>query len=138
MLSETDAERVVAAARSAAAQISVAANIAVLDDAGWLKAFFRMDGAFLGSIDIALGKAKASALFGMNSEDLYEFAKPEGTSFGLENTNGGLVVFAGGRPLRDAAGNTIGSVGISGGAVHQDALIAEAAAAVLDDTSTTA
>ncbi|MEU4173220.1 heme-binding protein [Streptomyces sp. NPDC026665] len=135
MLSETEADRVVTAARIAATQISVAANIAVLDETGWLKAFSRMDGALLGSVDIAMGKARTSVLFGMNSEDLYEFSKPGGTSFGLENTNGGLVVFAGGQPLHDAAGNVIGAVGISGGAVDQDAVIAEAAAASLRNTA---
>ncbi|MEU4173282.1 heme-binding protein [Streptomyces sp. NPDC026665] len=133
VLSVNDANRVLAAAQQSAAEISVAANIAVLDEAGWLKAFVRMDGALLGSIDIALGKARSSVLFGgASSEDLYEYCKPGGTSFGLENTNGGLVVFAGGRALRDASGNVVGSVGVSGGAVSQDAAIAAAGAAALD------
>ena len=106
-------------------------NIAVLDAAVHLKAFSRMDGALLGSIDIALGKARTAALFGMRTEAIGEFSKPGGTSPGLENSNGGLVVFAGGLPIRNAEGTVIGAVGISGGAVAQDLDIAEAAAAAL-------
>jgi uncharacterized protein GlcG (DUF336 family) len=96
-----------------------------------LKAFVRMDGALLGSIDVAMGKARTSALFQMNSEVLFEFCKPGGTSFGLENSNGGLVVFAGGRPLV-IGGEVVGAVGVSGGSMDQDDAIAQAAAAALD------
>jgi uncharacterized protein GlcG (DUF336 family) len=103
-------------------------NIAVLDAGAHLKAFSRMDGALLGSIDIALGKAKTSALFGMTSEAVGEFCKPGGTSPGLELTNGTLVVFAGGVPIRDRNRTIIGAVGISGGAVEQDRQVAQAAA----------
>jgi uncharacterized protein GlcG (DUF336 family) len=123
------ADRVVKGAADKAKQIGVAMNVAVLDEAGHLKTFLRMDGALLGSIDIALKKAKSAALFGMNTERLFEFCKPGGTSFGLENTNGGLVVFAGGIPLRNAEGELVGAVGVSGGSVQQDFSVAEAAAA---------
>jgi uncharacterized protein GlcG (DUF336 family) len=129
-LSLHEAEQVLAAGVAQATEISVPANIAVLDAGVNLKAFARMDGALLGSIDIAIGKARTSALFQMNSEELFEFCKPGGTSFGLENTNGGLVVFAGGRPLV-VGGEFVGAVGVSGGAVAQDDAIAEAAAAAL-------
>lgn len=105
-------------------------NVAVLDGAGHLKAFARMDGAVLGSIDIALKKAKTAALFGMNSEAVGEFSKPGGSSPGLGATNDGLVVFAGGIPIRDRSGAVIGSVGVSGGAVDQDYAVALAAVAV--------
>jgi uncharacterized protein GlcG (DUF336 family) len=115
--------------RAAAREIGVPMNIAVLDAAAHLKSFVRMDGALLGSIDIALGKARTSALFGMNSEAVGEFCKPGGSSPGLELTNGVLVVFAGGVPIRDGNGVVIGAVGVSGGAVAQDANVAQAAAA---------
>ncbi len=95
------AQAAIAAARIAAERIGVPMNIAVLDAGAHLKAFTRMDGALLGSIDIALGKAKTSALFGMASEAVGEFCKPGGSSPGLELTNGTLVVFAGG-PCRSA------------------------------------
>jgi uncharacterized protein GlcG (DUF336 family) len=127
-LSEEIAQAAIAAARNAAIAIGAPMNIAVLDSGAHLKAFARMDGALIGSIDIALGKAKTSALFGMASEALGEFCKPGGTSPGLELTNGTLVVFAGGVPIRDDSGAVIGAVGVSGGAVEQDRQVANAAA----------
>jgi uncharacterized protein GlcG (DUF336 family) len=127
-LTEEIAQAAIAAARNAAIAIGVPMNIAVLDSGAHLRAFARMDGALIGSIDIALGKAKTSALFGMASEALGEFCKPGGTSPGLELTNGTLVVFAGGVPIRDDSGVVIGAVGVSGGAVEQDREVANAAA----------
>ena len=117
-----------AAGRRVADQIGVPMNIAVLDSAAHLKAFARMDGALLGSIDIALGKARTAALFGMKTEAIGEFCKPGGTSPGLENTNGGLVVFAGGVPIHSPDGTFLGAVGVSGGAVAHDLQVALAAA----------
>lgn len=131
-ISETQAETAIAAARRAAAEIGVPMNVAVLDDGVNLKAFARMDGALLGSIDIAMGKARTAALFGLNTEVIGEFCKPGGTSPGLENTNGGLVVFAGGIPIHDADGRMIGAVGVSGGAVAQDYQVALAAVAAVE------
>ncbi len=119
------------AARRAAEAIGVPMNIAVFDASAHLKGFDRMDGALLGSIDIAIGKARTSALFGMTSEAIGEFSKPGGSSPGLELTNGTLVVFAGGIPIRSTDGTIVGAVGISGGAVDQDRQVAEAAAAAL-------
>ena len=107
-------------------------NIAVFDDAANLKAFARMDGALLGSLDIALGKARTAALFGFNTEAIGEFCKPGGTSPGLENTNGGLVVFAGGIPVHGTDGGVIGAIGVSGGAVAQDFDVAKAAVAAVE------
>ena len=127
-LTEEIAVAAIAAARGAASEIGVPMNIAVLDAGAHLKAFARMDGALLGSIDIAFGKARTAVLFGMNSEAVGEFCKPGGPSPGLELTNGTLVVFAGGVPIRDRDGGVIGSVGVSGGAVEQDLLVARAAA----------
>jgi len=119
-----------AAVREAAA-IGVPMNIAVYDDGANLKAFSRMDGALLGSADIAMNKARTAALFGFNTEDLYEFSKPGGTSPGFDRTNGGLIVFAGGVPVRDPQGRLIGAIGVSGGAVAQDSQVAQAAVAAL-------
>lgn len=127
-ITQQQADAAIGAARAAAEAIGVAMNIAVFDAAAHLKAFARMDGALLGSIDIALGKARTSALFGMASEAVGEFSKPGGTSPGLELTNGTLVVFAGGVPIRSAGGVLLGAVGISGGAVDQDREVAQAAA----------
>jgi uncharacterized protein GlcG (DUF336 family) len=131
MITTKQARAIVAAGEARAAEIGVPVNIAVLDAGAHLKGFSRMDGALLGSIDIALNKARTAALFGMRTEAIGEFCKPGGTSPALEQTNGGLVVFAGGIPLTSADGVVIGAVGVSGGAVAQDLDIAEAAAAAL-------
>ncbi|MFC3711244.1 heme-binding protein [Sphingoaurantiacus capsulatus] len=131
-ITQPQADLAIAAARRAADAIGVPMNIAVLDDGANLKAFARMDGALLGSADIALGKAKTAALFGFNTEVIGEFCKPGGTSPGLENTNGGLVVFAGGIPVHGPDGRVIGAIGISGGAVAQDFEVAQAAVAAVE------
>lgn len=128
-ITQAQAEAAIAAARTAAITIGVPMNIAVYDDGANLKAFERMDGALLGSLDIAMNKARTAALFGFNTEALYEFSKPGGTSPGFETSNGGLTVFAGGIPVRDGEGRLLGAVGISGGAVSQDFEVATAAAA---------
>jgi uncharacterized protein GlcG (DUF336 family) len=78
-----------------------------------------------------LNKARTAALFGFNTEALYEFSKPGGTSPGFDRTNGGLIVFAGGVPVRDSQGQLIGAVGVSGGAVTQDSQVAQAAVSSL-------
>ena len=100
-ITQTQADTAIAAARKAAEAIGVPMNIAVYDDGANLKAFLRMDGAFLGSADIALNKARTAALFGFNTEALYDFVKPGGTSPGFDRTNGGLIVFPGGVPVKD-------------------------------------
>src|SRR5690606_26524422 len=128
-ITQSQADAAISAARQAALAIGVPMNIAVYDGGANLKAFTRMDGALLGSLDIAMNKARTAALFGFNTEALYEFSKPGGTSPGFDQSNGGLTVFAGGIPVRDAEGNLLGAVGVSGGAVAQDFTVAEAAAA---------
>lgn len=132
-MSITDAQvaTAMAAAISEATAIAVPMNVAVYDDGANLKAFTRMDSALLGSADIAMSKARTAALFGFNTEALYDFVKPGGTSPGFDRTNGGLIVFAGGIPIRNVAGQLIGAVGVSGGAVEQDYQVAEAAVASL-------
>jgi uncharacterized protein GlcG (DUF336 family) len=118
------ARSIVERAEVAARAIDVAVNIAVLDGGGHLKAFARMDGAVLGSIDIALKKAKTSVLFAMSSEAVREFSRPGAPAHWLEATNDVLVTFAGGIPLKDADGQIIGAIGVSGGAVDQDHAVA--------------
>jgi uncharacterized protein GlcG (DUF336 family) len=125
VISLEQAQEVILGAFTKAKEIGVPVNIVVLDTAGFLKGFARMDLAVLGSIDIAIQKAKTSMLFGINSEEVGSYLKPEVAAYGLENTNGGLLGFAGGRPIR-FQGQIIGYIGISGGAISQDAAIAEA------------
>ena len=126
-ISLQEARKAIEIAHSKAAEIAVPVNIAILDTGGHLKAFERMDGAPIGSLDIAIGKAKTSMLFGVNSEQVGEYMKPEAAAYGITNTNGGLVGFAGGLPIRKNK-EIIGFIGVSGGAVPQDFMIASQAA----------
>jgi uncharacterized protein GlcG (DUF336 family) len=125
------ATRVIAAAQKAAEAIGVAMNIAVVDTAANLITFARMDGAWLGSTDAALKKAKTSALFPMPTSALGELSQPGGPIYGIEVTNGGLITFGGGLPLTAADGTVVGAIGVSGGMVDQDVAVAEAAAKAL-------
>ncbi|MFI6069903.1 heme-binding protein [Micromonospora sp. NPDC051227] len=124
----TQTQRILDAATAKSNELGIAVCIVVLDAGANLKAFVRMDGAYLGSIDVAMKKAKSAALFESPSEALWDFVKPGGTSPGLELTNEVLVTFAGGLPLKATSGVTVGAVGVSGGQVSQDSEIAQAGA----------
>jgi uncharacterized protein GlcG (DUF336 family) len=121
------AENSVRAGREHAATLGVAVCLVVCDAAGNLKAFARMDRAWLGAIDVALRKAKTSVLFEAETQLIWEVARPDAQAHGLESSNGGLITFAGGIPLRTAAGELLGAIGVSGGQVAQDYAIAQAA-----------
>lgn len=129
-ISSSATARIVAAAEAMAAQIGVAANIAVLDAGTHLKGFVRMDGAVLGSIGVAQGKARTAALFALSSEAVWDYCRPGAPAHNLEASNGGLMPFAGGLPLI-VDGTLVGAIGVSGGAPAQDLEIAEAAVAAL-------
>jgi uncharacterized protein GlcG (DUF336 family) len=118
-------EQVLSLAKAKAHEIGIPVNIVIMDTGGHIKALERMDEAFIGSMDIAVQKAKTAMLFRMNSEQVGEFLKPEAAAYGLENTNGGLLGFAGGMPIK-LEGAIIGYIGVSGGAVPQDFSIATA------------
>lgn len=130
-LSLNAAARVTAAGRAAAAEIGTAMNIAVVDAGGHLLHFTRMDGAWLGSIDLALKKARTAVLFRMPSSALGAISQPGGPVYGIEWSNDGLVSFGGGLPITDAEGHVVGAVGVSGGTVDQDVHVAEVCARAL-------
>jgi uncharacterized protein GlcG (DUF336 family) len=111
-----------------AEKIDTLMNIAVVDAGGNLKAFRRMDGAWLGSIDIAIKKARTARFFDMNTGDLGALSQPGGPLFNIEVSNNGLITFPGGIPLRDEYGEIIGSIGVSGSTVENDHTVAEAGA----------
>ncbi len=119
------AEAVVAAAKRRAQKIRVAMNIAVVAAGGNLKAFERMDGAWLGSIDIAIRKARTARYFDMNTGDLGKLSKPGAPAYMIEVSNGGIITFPGGVPLKTADGEIVGAVGASGGMPKQDHDVAE-------------
>jgi uncharacterized protein GlcG (DUF336 family) len=128
-ITSNQAESLIKAAQAKAADIGIAVSIVVLDNAGHLKGFSRMDGAWLGSIDVAMKKARTSVLFEAETQDFGEVCKPGAQASGLERTNDGLITFAGGIPVKAADGQLIGAIGISGGQVAQDFAIARAALA---------
>jgi uncharacterized protein GlcG (DUF336 family) len=125
------ANAAVAAALKKAEQMSLKMNIAVVDAGANLKAFARMDGAWLGSIDISIRKARTARFFDMNTGQVGALSQPGGSLYGIEHSNGGLITFPGGIPLRNAAGTVIGGIGVSGSAVENDHAVAEAGAAVV-------
>ncbi|MDM1293954.1 heme-binding protein [Sphingobacterium sp. N143] len=126
-----ESKQVVQQAIAKAIQLQVNANIAVLDTAGHLKVFERMDDAFLGSMDIAIKKAKTACLFRTSSANVGEYLKPEARAYGMTATNDGLVGFAGGLPIFKN-NEIIGYIGVSGGAVPEDLEIATAGAGIFD------
>ena len=130
-LTLSQAQAVVRAATARAQAIKVPVNIAVVDAGGNLKAFARMDDAFIGSIDIAERKARTARYFNMSTRDLGKAAQPGQPLYGIEATNHGLAIFAGGVLLTDKKGTIVGSVGVSGGSVDEDENVAEAGAAAL-------
>ena len=130
-VSLADARRVIAAGEAKAAEIGSPSNIAVVDAGGNLVAHVRMDGAWVGSIDISINKAFTSRAFDIETKALAANAQPEEQFYGIQNSNAGRVmIFAGGIPLK-SNGVVVGAVGVSGGMGKQDQEIAEAAAAAL-------
>ena len=123
------AERILAAAKKKAAELGTLMDIAVVDAGGNLKAFVRMDGAWLGSIDISMRKARTARWFDMNTGEIGKLSQPGGPLFGIEHSNGGLITFPGGVPLKDGEGNVVGAVGVSGSTVENDHAVAVAGAA---------
>jgi uncharacterized protein GlcG (DUF336 family) len=123
-----EALHVVNEALSKAEEIDTLMNVAVVDAGGNLKAFSRMDGAWLGSIDIAIKKARTARLFDMNTGEIGALSQPGGPLFNIEVSNDGLITFPGGIPLRNEKGEIIGGVGVSGSTVENDHTVAEAGA----------
>jgi uncharacterized protein GlcG (DUF336 family) len=129
-LSLDAATEIIYRGRDHALLIDMPMAIAVTDGGGYLVAFARMDGAILGSIEIALKKARTCILFSGPSEGLWDLCRPGGPAPTTEHTNGGLIPYAGGVPIWDADGNLIGAVGCAGGLPGQDGEVARSAAAV--------
>lgn len=126
-ISLEQAERAVAAAVKKAEAIGTKMDIAVVDAGGNLKAFARMDGAWLGSIDIAQKKARTARYFDMNTGVIGGLSQPGGPLYNIEVSNGGLITFPGGVPI--TSGKTvIGAIGVSGSSVEDDHAVAEAGA----------
>jgi len=125
------ASAVVEGAKKKAEDLKIKQNIAVVDAGGNLKAFARMDGAWLGSIDIAEKKAKTSRYFDMPTGEIGKLSQPGGPLYQIEVSNHGLITFPGGVPIKASDGTVIGAVGVSGSTVDNDNACAEAGAAAV-------
>lgn len=129
------ATRILQAALEKARELGVLMNIAVVDAGPNLKAFFQMDGALLGCIDVAMKKAHTARLFDMETGDMGELSKPGGPLYGIERSNGGLITFYGGVPIKSFSGKIIGAIGVSGSTVENDRAVALAGAAISKSTT---
>src|SRR5208283_2055130 len=129
MVTLEDARRVIAASEKKAAEIGQPMNIAVADAGANLVSHVRMDGAWLGSIDISIKKAYTARAFDITTKDLATHSQSGGQFFGIHASNDGKVmIFAGGIPLK-RGGKVVGAIGVSGGSGDQDHAVAEAGAA---------
>jgi uncharacterized protein GlcG (DUF336 family) len=128
MVTLNDARRVIAAAERKAGEIGQPMNIAVVDEGGNLVSHVRMDGAWIGSVDISINKAFTSRAFDITTKDLATHSQSGGQFFGIHVSNHGrIMIFAGGIPLK-RDGKVVGAVGVSGGSGEQDHTVAEAGA----------
>lgn len=125
------AEKMISVAKKKSVDIDTKMNIAVVDAGANLLAFARMDGAWLGSLDISIKKAKTARYFDMNTGIIGELSQPGGPLYNIEHSNNGLITFPGGVPVKDAQGNIIGAIGVSGSSVENDHTVAEAGATAI-------
>jgi uncharacterized protein GlcG (DUF336 family) len=127
MITLSDARRIIAAAELKAEEIKQPMNVAVVDSGGNLIAHVRMDGAWIGSVDISINKAWTARAFDIATKDLAENSQSGDQFFGIHASNHGRVmIFAGGIPLK-RGDQVVGAVGVSGGMGKQDQAVAEAA-----------
>lgn len=122
------AEAAIAAAKAKAAELNTLMNIAVVDSGTHLVAFAHMDNAWLGSIDISQKKARTARYFNMPTGEIGKLSQPGGSLYNIEHSNGGLITFPGGVPLKNSAGEIIGAIGVSGDTVENDHAVAQAGA----------
>ena len=120
------AQTALQAAHQKAVDMNVKMNIAVVDAGANLVAFIRMDDAWLGSLDISIKKAKTARFFDMPTGAIGGLSQPGGPLFNIEHSNGGLITFPGGIPIKGDGGLILGAIGVSGSTVEVDHAVAEA------------
>ena len=129
MLTMDNARSIIEAAIAKAKTIRQPMNIAIVDAGANLMAFMRMDGAWLGSMDIAINKAFTAKAFDISTLELGRNSQPGDLFFGIHASNRGRVmIFAGGIPIK-VNGQIVGAIGVSGGSGEQDQAVAVAASA---------
>ena len=125
------AEAAIAAAKTKAVELKTQMCIAIVDSGANLKAFSRMDDAWVGSIDISQKKARTAVYFGMPTGEIGKLSQPGGSLYGIEHSNDGLITFPGGLPIVDEEGVLVGAIGVSGSSVENDHAVAQAGVDVL-------
>src|SRR5277367_5263956 len=129
MMTTNKAQLIIEAGVAKAKEIGQPMNIAIVDAGANLQAFARMDGAWLGSIDIAINKAFTAKAFDLSTLELGKNSQPGDQFFGIHVSNHGrIMIFAGGIPIK-MNGQIAGAVGVSGGSGEQDQAVAEAVVA---------
>ena len=131
-ISLQQAEKAIKAAQQKAEQLNTKMDIAVVDSGTNLTAFARMDGAWIGSIDISIRKARTARFFNMNTGEIGKLSQPGGSLYNIEHSNGGLITFPGGVVIKNREGEIIGAIGVSGSTVENDHAVAEAGAKAVD------
>ncbi len=126
------AEKIILVAKEKSAEIDTKMNIAIVDAGANLVAFARMDGAWLGSLDISIKKAKTARYFNMNTGVIGELSQPGGPLYNIEHSNNGLITFPGGVPIKNENDEIIGAIGVSGSSVENDHTVAEAGALAIN------
>ncbi|MGI8738351.1 MAG: GlcG/HbpS family heme-binding protein [Gammaproteobacteria bacterium] len=121
-----EARKAIEGARKKAEEIDTKMCIAVVDSGGNLKAFARMDDAWVGSIDVAIKKAKTALFFAMPTGQIGELSQPGQSLYGIEHSNDGLITFPGGLPIVDKDSILVGGIGVSGSSVENDHIVAKA------------
>ncbi len=119
------------AAINKARAINTKMCVAVVDSGANLKAFTRMDDAWVGSGDIAIRKARTACFFGMPTGQIGKISQPGGPLYGIEHSNDGLITFPGGLPIVDKQGVLLGAIGVSGSSVDNDHTVALAGVQVV-------
>ncbi len=125
------AQAAVNAALGRSKELGTKMNIAIVDAGANLTAFAREDGAWLGSIDIAVKKARTARFFDMPTGEIGKLSQPGGSLYNIEHSNTGLITFPGGIPLKNAEGEVVGAIGVSGSTVENDHTVADAGASTV-------
>lgn len=123
-----EAEKIIAIAKQKAIELKTKMNITVVDSGANIVAFARMDGAWLGSADISIKKAKTARFFDMDTGIIGTLSQPGGSLYNIEHSNGGLITFPGGVPIKNQNGDIVGAIGVSGSSVENDHTVATAGA----------
>merc|ERR1712001_97604 len=118
-ISSEAALKLLKAAEEKSRELGLKMNIAVVDSGANLVGFLRMDGAWLGSVDIAIKKARTATFFQMNTEIIGSLSQPGGSLYNIEHSNSGLITFPGGLPLTLGSA-MVGGIGVSGSTVEND------------------